>query len=189
MAESQTTPEAIIDEWTLQLEKLLLEIATTASTENKQYYFGGGFSVDLSLGKLTRPHEDIDFHPLEKDTEYWKQWFLQRGFLLGQDPDMEKYPNAFLPTNERQDYFADVYPVTIGPNQEVTMVNQDGKIEVWPGKSYGNVQRVIYKGVPVFIESPESVLAQKAQYIKDNGGTLSDKHTHDFEILGKPLPK
>lgn len=100
----------VSDKWTLTLEGLLLDIAKTAQETNKKYYIGGGFAIDLTVGKLTRSHEDIDFHPEEKDTNFWKDWFKGRGYIISRDPDMEDYPNAFLPTNENKDYFGDVYP-------------------------------------------------------------------------------
>jgi hypothetical protein len=29
----------------------------------------------LAFGGLTSWHEDVDFHPLEVDTDWWKDWF------------------------------------------------------------------------------------------------------------------
>jgi hypothetical protein len=106
--------EQEIDHWTQQLEALLLKIAHVAQEAGKRYYIGGGFAVDLTFGGLSRPHEDIDFHPMEEDTQWWKDWFTSQGYLISKDPDMNDYPYAFLPTNEKHDYFADVYPVKVG---------------------------------------------------------------------------
>lgn len=175
----------IDDPWTLKLEGLLLEIAREAQREHKKYYVGGGFAIDLSIGKITRPHEDLDFYPMESDTDFWKNWFKKKGFIISKDPDMLDYPKSFLPTNEQKDYFSDVYPVTIGENGEISMLYKDGSQKVWEGKSWNEVQLVKYKGAPVFIENPETVLSQKLEYIKEHGGELSDKHKHDFKILGR----
>ena len=67
--------EQKIDEWSLKLEALLLKIAEAAQKHHKRYYFGGGFAIDLTFGGLSRSHEDIDFAPMEEDTEWWKDWF------------------------------------------------------------------------------------------------------------------
>jgi Aminoglycoside-2''-adenylyltransferase len=59
-------------EKSFHLEKLLLQVALAAQKHNKPYYFRGGIAVDLTFGGLSRPHEDLDFYPLEVDTEWWK---------------------------------------------------------------------------------------------------------------------
>jgi hypothetical protein len=72
--------EQKIDQWTQRLESFLLRIATTAEEAGKRYYIGGGFAVDLSFGGISRPHEDVDFHPMEEDTRWWKDWFIAQIF-------------------------------------------------------------------------------------------------------------
>ena len=74
--------EQDIDTWTQQLVALLLDIASTAQKAGKRHYIGGGFAVDLAFGGISRSHEDIDFHPMEEDTEWWKDWFRWRVLML-----------------------------------------------------------------------------------------------------------
>ncbi len=191
-----------LDQKTLQLELLLLQIAEAAQQHIKQYYFGGGFAIDLTFGGLTRPHEDIDFYPMENDTQWWKDWFRSQGYIVSKDSDMEVLPNAFsvISTSydnfdKNRDYLADVYPIAIGSNGGISMAVAPGTHEVWdgmltisdgrglwPGKSWNDVKSVSYKGRTVVIENYRTVLMQKEEYINlHNGETLSEKHLRDFE--------
>jgi hypothetical protein len=178
----------IIDPWTLQLEKLLLQIAQTAKEQNKKYYFGGGFAIDLSFGEITRKHEDLDFYPMEEDINWWKVWFQKNGFLISRDPDMRDFPHAFLPTNKNNDYFADVYPIKIGEQGEIMMLWKDGHYGIWKGKSYFDNKKVVYKDVSVYIENPSQVIQQKLDYAQEHAIELSEKHQHDITLY-KSLQK
>lgn len=187
-----------IDQWTFQLEALLLQIAGAAQKHNKRYYIGGGFAIDLTFGGLSRPHGDLDFYPMEEDTQWWKDWFRSLGYIISKDTDMEDLPNAFSLLNERNDYFADVYPIAMGSSGEISMVVKEGTHEVWDGmltikgtrgvwqgKSWNEVRNVNYKGQSIVVENYKTVLMQKEEYIKLHPGeVLSEKHLHDFERAG-----
>ena len=90
----------INDPWTLELEALLLEIAAAAEEHAKPYYLGGGVALDVSLGWMTRHHEDLDFYPFAQDADWWKDWFAARGYAIVRTPGMADFPNAFAPFNE-----------------------------------------------------------------------------------------
>ncbi|HEV2662406.1 MAG TPA: hypothetical protein VGU68_17505, partial [Ktedonobacteraceae bacterium] len=180
MTEQDEAHEQIIDHWTYQLEALLLQIAATAQENNIHYYIGGGLAIDLTFGGLSRTHEDIDFHPLEEDTQWWKDWFVSQGDIVSKDPDMQDYPYAFLLMNERHDYFADVYPVKINLNGTitVTVANGFGGRPWWKGKSWNEVIAVNYKGQKIIVESYKSVLKQKEEHYKWHGGKVTGKHLY-----------
>lgn len=190
-----------IDQKTQELEALLLQIAHAAEQSHKQYYFGGGFAIDLTFGGLTRPHEDLDFYPLEADTQWWKEWFRAAGYVVSQDTDMTDLQNAFSilrPARGEQDkdrdYLADVYPIAVADDGTISMQVSsgirtiwDGMLTVtgdrafWPGKSWHDVRSVTYKGQTVVLENCKTALAQKEAYIKLHPGqALSEKHLHDF---------
>lgn len=176
-----------IDQWTQQLEALLLDIASAAQKAGKRYYIGGGFAVDLTFGSISRHHEDIDFHPMEEDTPWWKDWFCSKGYIISKDPDMEEYPYAFLPTNKNHDYFADVYPVRVSTDGSIAVTHTDkyrGR-RWWEGKSWNDVRRITYKGQTIMVEDYVTVLQQKEGHIKAHGGTLQEKHLHDFRRVGR----
>lgn len=174
-----------IDKWTLDLEKLLLDIAKAANENSKKYYFGGGFSLDLLLGKLTRSHEDIDFLPLEKDTQWWRDWFESKGFILSKDPDMDKFPNVFKVTDEKDSYYVDVWPIKIGTNGEILWLTKDGSYLAFSGHSYKETKTINYKGIPLVVEYPENIINQKIKHSKEFNIELSEKHKHDLRLFKK----
>lgn len=191
-------PPKAIDQWTLQLESLLLRISEAAQKHDKQYYFGGGFAVDLAFGGLTRSHGDLDFYPMEEDTQWWKSWFRSQGYIVLKDTDMVNLANAFSVIDASNQYFADVYPIAVGRNGSISMrvspgtrevwdgmLTINGRRGIWPGKSWKEVRNVIYKGQTVFIENYRTVLMQKEDYTNlHNGAALSEKHLHDFARAG-----
>jgi hypothetical protein len=187
MTKQHEAAEQIIDSWTYQLEALLLQIAETAQENSKQYYIGGGLAIDLTFGGLSRSHEDIDFHPLEEDTQWWKDWFIFQGYSISSDPDMQDYSHAFLVTNEHYDYFADVYPVKIDADGTISVTVTDGFAgrPWWKGKCWHEVTAVDYKGQVVIVENYLSVLQQKECHYTWHGGVITGKHLHDFHRAGK----
>lgn len=175
----------VFDDHTLELEQLLLEIATSASLHRKRYFIGGGFAIDLNFGKLTRGHDDIDFHPVEEDIDWWQRWFQNKRYIISKDPDMRDFPYAFLLKNEKNEYIADVYPVKIGIHGEIYMYESDDTYHVWDGKSWKKVNEVIYKGVSIYVEDAESVLNQKIEHSHKHNLPLEEKHKHDLRLYGK----
>ncbi len=197
MNDYPTTSKKELEHWTALLEALLLCIAESAQKYSKQYYFGGGIAIDLTFGGVTRPHADLDFYPREEDTAWWKDWFRTQGYITSKDTDMEPLRNAFSMINENNDYFADVYPIAVGKNGEISMavykgtqavwdgmLTINGERAIWEGKSWNDIRSVAYKGQTVFIENYRTVLMQKEAYIKIHGGVLSEKHLRDFERAG-----
>lgn len=197
MKEYPTTNEEDLNRWTTLLEELLLCIAEAAQNYQKRYYFGGGIAIDLNFGGFTRPHADLDFYPREEDTAWWQDWFRAQGYITSKDTDMEPLRNAFSVINETNDYFADVYPIAVGAGGEISMavyggtetvwdgmLSIQGERAVWEGKSWNTIKSITYKGQTVWIENYRTVLRQKEAYIHLHGGTLSEKHLHDFQRAG-----
>ncbi len=174
-----------IDEWTLRIESLILQIAEAAETAGRFYFIGGGFAIDLMYGRLTRSHEDIDFHPMEDDTAWWEHWFVNLGYVVSREPDLEKYPNAFIVRDKQSRYVADVYPVAIRENSEVSMLTKDGDQHVWRGKTWHEVRHITYRGQSIIVENFQSVLYEKEQHARSHGGFLEQKHMHDFRLFNQ----
>jgi len=198
MKDYRTTNREELNRWTALLEALLLGIAEAAQKYQKPYYFGGGIAIDLSFGGFSRPHADLDFYPREEDTAWWQEWFRSQGYIVATDRDMAPLPNAFSVINESNDYFADVYPIAVGSNGEISMAVYEGTESVWGGmltiqgdravweaKSWNEVRSVTFKGQTIWIENYKTVLMQKETNIKLHPAeALSEKHLHDFQRAG-----
>ena len=197
MKDYPITDKEELNRWTALLEEILLRIAQAAQKYKKQYYFGGGIAIELTFGGFTRPHADLDFYPEEEDTAWWQDWFRSQGYITSKDTDMEPLRNAFSVINEAGDYFADVYPIAVGTDGEISMAVYEGTESVWDGmltiqgdravwegKSWHEIRSITYKGQTICIENYRTVLAQKEAYIHIHGGALSEKHLHDFQRAG-----
>ena len=176
------------DQKTILLEPLLLRIAHTAATHNKKYYIGGGFAIDLACGGISRPHDDVDFYPLEADASWWNEWFNEQGYITSVDTDMVPLLHVFLVSQQNvsatgTEALADVYPIAAGSSGDISMAVHPGTTEVWdgmlaiqngrgtwPGKTWQNVRSIEYKGQQVFVEDCRAVLAQKDAYIRLHPG-------------------
>jgi hypothetical protein len=182
-------PDDIVDAWTERLIALLLQIAAAAEQHGRRYFISSGLAVDLAFGGLSRAHEDIDFHPLEADTEWWKEWFVAQGYVIDHDPDMAQFPYAFLVTNAQREYLADVYPMREAADGTVE-ITHTGDYEGrpwWAGKSWRALRRITYRGQRIVVEPYETALAQKAGHVLWHGGMLDEKHLHDFRRAGMSL--
>lgn len=172
-----------IDAWTLRLEELLLEMAQHANAHRRQYFVGGGFAIDLSFGRLTRRHADIDFHPMEQDIDWWQIWFVNQGFRMGKDPDKRDFPHAFLVIDDEGRTLVDVHPVKIERGGEIFQYEMYGGHAKWEGKHWNNIEIVNYKGVDVHLERAESVLHQRVTHSQKYNKPLSAQHKHDQKLM------
>ena len=102
------------------------------------------------------------------------------------EEDMKDFPNAFLVTDKKGYYVADVYPIKIGNKGEITMLWKDGSHGVWKGKSWYEVRIVKYKGQDVIVENYKTVLTQKRNHMKEHKGEKMRKRDfHDFSLFNK----
>jgi hypothetical protein len=115
-----------------------------------------------------------------------KDWFRSQGYRISKDPDMNDFPSAFLLTNEKQEYFADVYPVRVEKDGTISVTHTSGYQgrPWWKGKSWNEVKQISYKGQAVVVENYPSVLQQKAEHYRWHGGKPAGKHLHDFQRAG-----
>ncbi len=63
------------------------EILQVAQENNKFIFLKGGWNIDLSFGRPTRHHDDIDFHFDIKDIDFWKAWFKKHSFSVKKETD------------------------------------------------------------------------------------------------------
>jgi|GEM_PF-2014490 len=158
----------IIDSFTLQLENLALNIARHAHKHNRKYVIGSGLAIDFYLGRISRNHYDIDFHPLFNDVGWWLEWFRSQGYTV-------------IEREEKK----------VGLVYEIKSVNNELLVDFWPiAKDVvwkdENVKTVIYKNTPLIIEDPNTVLASKIKYANEHyKGRLRVQDLHDFSLMGQ----
>ena len=168
-----------INKHTKQLENLVVKIAEAAEENKKEYFIGGGFAIDLSLGIISRNHHDIDFHPMLSDYSWWIDWFKNQGYEVRnrQDP---MFPETWWIYNSKKEFLVDMWPFQL--DNGILTINHQGKYI--DAKRHWNETRVIsYKNTKIRIENPQRVLEQKTRHVKDSK-MYRPIDLHDFKLLG-----
>jgi len=169
-----------INEYTWQLEALLLKIAEAASDNKKEYFIGEGFAIDIFLGKISRNHHDIDFHPMLEDSLWWLEWFKKLGYKVRNRQDA-KFPETWNVYNSEGEAIVDMWPFRL--ENGLLLINHEGKYSDG-GRHWEEMNLTNYRGVKIKIENPERVLEQKSRNAK-HGQNYRPKDLHDFRLLGK----
>lgn len=171
-----------IDEYTRQLEDLVTEIAKAAEENKKEYFIGGGLAIDLSLGKISRNHHDIDFGPMLKDTAWWIKWFENRGLVVKKIEEGH-FPEVYKVFDKNGKDIVDLWPLDL--KEGVLLINKDGEY-VNSGRHWEETRIVKHNGVHFRVENPQRVLEQKLRHAKE-GQPLREVDRHDFQLLGQKL--
>lgn len=169
-----------IDEYTKRLVDLAGEIAKAAAEHQKEYFIGGGLAIDLSVGRITRNHHDIDFHPMLEDAGWWVAWFKQRGYRVRKRAD-PNFPETFKVKDSRGEPILDMWPFKLANGK--LLINYKGNYADG-GRHWQEVRAVDYNGITFKIENPQRVLDQKLRHVRQ-GQKLRPPDLHDFRLLGR----
>lgn len=160
--EQDFSPNAPIDVLTNIIVNLAKQIASTAHQNNKKYFIGGGLAIDFSVGKITRNHHDIDFHPMLTDYTWWQDWFKQKGYEI-EIPADDNYPKTCHVVDKKYENIIDLWPLK--PKLPLLLINCNGKyidsLRVW-----NEIRQVNFEGTQIVIENPARVLEQKLRHAK-----------------------
>lgn len=169
-----------LNELTQDLVKLLVDVAKSAEENQKDYFIGGGFAIDLSLGRITRQHHDIDFHPMLEDSEWWQEWFGTRGYKILKR-EGEDFPEVWKVFGRNGKELVDMWPFKSESGK--LLIKYKGNY-VDSERQIGELRTVDFQGTRVKIENPIRVLEQKLRHVK-RGSKLRPQDKHDFSVLGK----
>jgi len=165
---------------TQKLLDLLLKIASTAKDNNKDYFIGGGFAIDLSVGKITRNHHDIDFHPMLKDYSWWQTWFKDQNYQVD-DHANENFTEISKIIDEKGKEIVDMWPFKLVKDK--LLIKYQG-IYIDSERCWSETRTVVFQGVEVVIENPLRVLHQKLRHAK-KGQKLRPQDIHDIKLLNQ----
>ncbi len=178
------------DARTRLLLDLVARIAVAADEHQKRYYVGSGFAIDLSLGRLSRDHGDIDLMVDVIDAAWWRSLFASWGFDIGRDAYMAYFPNAFSVARnpkDEDDYLIEVWPMEYrgdGGLYPPHTADHPGR-EWWAAKRQADVKRVTFGRGSVLVEDPHAAIDQKLEHVRHHREALLPKHVHDLEQMGR----
>ncbi len=66
----------------MKLDDAPQQIASLLAGYTQRWGFCGGWSIDLFLGRITRPHKDVDIAILRQDQLALRRYLIQRGWSL-----------------------------------------------------------------------------------------------------------
>jgi hypothetical protein len=161
----------ILDEFTLLLEKIVLNIVHTADKNKKEYIIGGGLAIEFFNGRLSRNHHDIDFNTRRSDTEWWVNWFKGQGYNVVKKKNSEA---------------KEIYEIK-GSHGELL-------VDYWPIDNYEkwadmDEKKVTYKKTVICIEDPNRVLDSKIRHGREyRQGRLRIQDVHDFASMKRTPP-
>jgi len=150
----------------------------------------GGYAVDGSLGRITRPHGDIDIQIYGQDNGER----LVNDFIAGVKESESTFSEVELKDKGRQQYYnvffaegnglgSDIYYIQVTENPfgtEKHVVKKDGSHT--ERQTYDTVQ-VILEGVKFEAINPTSELIDKLYKRKIRGDVPKMKHDQDVENL------
>lgn len=174
--------KVVINEYTTKLVDLALDIAKVAKELDKDYFFGGGLAIDFYVGKITRNHHDIDFHPMLENSSWWESWFTKKGYKIKKVAD-PKFTETYQVKNSRGEAIIDVWPLKLKNGK--LMIKYQGKY-VDSGRFWKEVKTITFEGTDIKIENPQRVLDQKLRHFKE-GQKFRSQDSHDFKLLGRSL--
>lgn len=163
--------------------RLLLQWNEIADKFNKLFAVQGGFAVELTAGKITRTHDDLDVLVLVEDIDWFKERFPIDGHKLkyteGKNPDLAfcAYKYNFM---VEECLYVDLEGIHI--DKDEVWDDRDGDKYVWPIKPDEIFwERVIGNQKIKFLNPKVVYQFKKMQQEKDK---KRDKESHDFKILG-----
>lgn len=150
--------------------KIIKEIINNAEIENKSIFVKGGWNIDLSYGKQTREHGDIDFHYDLRDKKYWRKFFEARGYSTNKQDD---WYTIFKNNGVQIDFEG----FKLSGNNITWKHGGTAKLEeVCKEKKYDDFR---FKGMKLGVEK---FLKEKAT---NEGQKMREKDKHDFKIIDK----
>lgn len=148
--------------------QIIKDIFKIADEQNKFIFIKGGWNIDLSHGKQTREHEDVDFHYDLKDKLFWQQYFQEKGFK----PEIK---DDRYTVYEKEGSKIDMEAVVVSENTITWKLGGTSKItDVCEEKVFSGFK---FRGMKLGVE----------KYLKEKHAERREKDKHDLEIIQSTL--
>ena len=171
-----------LDTKTKELFKLMLDISTLIKSNSKRIIINGGFAVDLAVGEITRPHDDLNLVVFVEDIDFIKKVFINNNFNTGVH-GFEGNKYGF--TIERDGLSSDIDSVGVKDN-DVYDIGQDEEKWIWPIKYSELIWQRNIENITVEFLCPTLIYDfKKRQQRKD---VKRQKESSDFEVLTRNYP-
>jgi Aminoglycoside-2''-adenylyltransferase len=137
---------------------LIREFSQIAESVQIPFWLRGGWAMDFFLGRVTRPHEDIDLFVWAADSARLVEALTAHGFVEVEGPPPERQRN-FL----REGVEFHITLLERAPSGEVFTASAPSEWGPWPADMLGTITGSV-EGVTCPIVSPESQLEVKRKF-------------------------
>jgi aminoglycoside-2''-adenylyltransferase len=158
--------------------RLIHRVVDVLATANVPAWLFGGWGLDARIGRITRPHGDVEFWVERSDGERSKAALVSAGSTALSTQPPEEACEFTLDGEEFSTAYFDRRP-------DGKFFQPDGRFSDWvfPPDSFGDVPGVL-EGNPVPAMSVAGMLAMKEQFpTLRNGRPWREKDIRDIRIL------
>ncbi|PEB50504.1 hypothetical protein CON65_19385 [Bacillus pseudomycoides] len=169
-------PHQIFDGQTESQLKVLNEISTLSETIGIEFWLRGGWAIDFLLGKITRPHDDIDLITWIKNRERLELELSKLGY------EQASVKEQFR--SRQSDFHKDNVEITFGyiTHSENGSLIMNGLPE-WKWRSDALLpQSFMLQGISAHVLNPKQLLEEKEVY-EQIGRTPRLKDAESKKIL------
>jgi hypothetical protein len=166
-----------VDERSARQVALIDEFARLADGAGVDCWLRGGWALDFLLGRVTRPHGDIDFFMWAEDADAFARVLARHGFEEALGPPLDQQRN-FVKADEE----LHVGLLRREPSGDVVVAGGPHAGAPWPDRMLDDhVGRI--GDVTCRIVSPESQLEVKERWEEWTGRPARDYDTKDIALL------
>lgn len=166
----------LLDEQTELQLKALSEISKISKSLEIDFWLRGGWALDFLLGKITRPHDDIDLVTWIQNREQLEKKLLQAGYE--QIPVKEEFRN-------RQSDFrkgtVDVTFIYLTHSADGNLILNQLPEWIWRADSLLK-QRFVLHGISAKVLNPKQLLEEKIAF-EEIGRPFREKDADSKKIL------
>lgn len=157
--------------------ELLREIDTLLTEANIPYWLRGGWAIDFMLGKITRPHSDIDLVAWKKHTAVLQKYMVNAGFVLSRDLGAQI---DFVKEGQ------DISVVFVAINDKGLLFTPDIPDWIWLSNAL-TYPICEVKDLRCQVVAPAQLLREKLEYKQATNRPLREKDKHSIAILAQLL--
>jgi hypothetical protein len=190
----KTTPLSETERVRTQNDLRFIDFATKVGKElGYRVVIHGGYAVDGNLGKITRPHKDLDVQVYGRDDNPSHAWDSLINRIRELDPTFDV---DSIEDKGRQEYYhnflirrpeaagIDLYYLQVAEDplgEKKIIVKKDGSLS--DIQSFGEPNIVSLEGVGFEAASPTTELVDKIYKREHRGDKKEEKHEQDIENL------
>jgi hypothetical protein len=153
--------------------RVIHEVGDRFSTFRIRFWLRGGWAVDFMLGRVTRPHDDVDLVIWARHRRRARQVLTEAGFTVAREFDAQTDFRAY----------GQVLSIAyLARNEDGQIITHGIPVWLWPEETLG--RRVLQlEGAAARVIGPRQLLWEKESYERGVGRPLRPKDVVSMQTL------